>query len=98
MNVLIHAPSSAALARARNNVVNLLKARPDAQVRLVLNGPAVAAALDGDSHDTDALTWLCPNTMASVGREVREPMSVLPAAAILLLVQWQSEGWLYVRA
>ena len=48
MNVLIHAPSSAALARARNNVANLLKVRPDAHVRLVLNGPAVAAALDGD--------------------------------------------------
>lgn len=98
MNVLIHAPTSAALERARNNVLNLRKARPNAQIRLVLNGSAVGAALDGESHDADAVTWLCPNTLARTERVAREPMAVLSEAAIVLLAQWQSEGWSYVRA
>jgi len=98
LKVLIHAPTPGALARARKNAANLLRARPDAEVRLVLNGEAVAAAVAGESDAGDVLTWLCPNTLASTGLAARDPMRALPAAAILMLATLQREGWLYVRA
>jgi len=98
LKILIHAPTPAALARARKNAANLLRARPDAEVRLVLNGEAVAAALEGAPDTSDALTWLCPNTLANTGLAAREPMRPLPAPAILALATLQGEGWAYVRA
>ncbi|EKS72703.1 hypothetical protein BURK_004602 [Burkholderia sp. SJ98] len=98
IKVLIHAPTPEALKRARQNALNLLRARPDAQVRIMLSGPAVSAALESDPHESDPLTWLCPNTLANIGEQVRAPMQVMKEAAILLVARLQQNGWAYVRA
>ena len=37
LNVVLHAPTPDALARARNNAVNLLKDAPQATIRIIVN-------------------------------------------------------------
>ena len=98
LRTVLHAPSSAALARARSNALNLRREAPDAEVRIVLNADAVAAALDTPHPRTDALTWLCPNTLAKSGRSAAAPLQVLPVGAVLALAQMQQQGWVYLRA
>ena len=98
LRTVLHAPSSAALARARSNALNLRREAPDAEVRIVLNADAVAAALDAPHPRTDALTWLCPNTLAKSGRSAAAPLQVLPVGAVLALAQMQQQGWVYLRA
>lgn len=69
LRLIIHAPTASALARARSNAANLLAIRHEAQVEIVINGPAVAAALD-NPHDTDALLRVCGNTLARLERDL----------------------------
>ena len=85
-------------ARARSNALNLGREAPDAEVRIVLNADAVAAALDTPHPRTDPLTWLCPNTLAKSGRSAADPLQVLPVGAVLALAQMQQQGWVYLRA
>ena len=98
LRIVLHAPSSAALARARSNALNLGREAPDAEVRIVLNADAVAAALDTPHPRTDPLTWLCPNTLAKSGRSAADPLQVLPVGAVLALAPMQQQGWVYLRA
>ena len=98
LRTVLHAPSSAALARARSNALNLRREAPDAEVRIVLNADAVAAALDAPHPRTDPLTWLCPNTLAKSGRSATAPLQVLSVGAMLALAQMQQQGWVYLRA
>lgn len=98
LRIVLHAPSAAALARARSNALNLRREAPDAQVRIVLNAEAVAAAMDDPHPLADTLTWLCPNTLAKTGLSASAPLQVLPVGAVLALVQMQQQGWIYVRA
>lgn len=98
LRIVLHAPTPGALARARSNAANLLKASPALQVRIVLNAEAVGAALDAPDALGDPLTLLCPNTLARLGRPAREPLVVLGEGAVLALARMQQEGWSYVRA
>ncbi len=98
LRIVLHAPSSDAFARARSNARNLAREAPDAEVRIVLNADAVAAALDTPHPQTEALTWLCPNTLAKSGRSAAAPLQVLPVGAVLALAQMQQQGWVYLRA
>ena len=98
LRIVLHAPSPAALARARSNALNLGREASGAQVRIVLNAEAVTAALDTPHPQTDSLTWLCPNTLAKSGRSAVPPLQVLPVGAVLALAQWQQQGWIYLRA
>ena len=98
LRIVLHAPSIAALARARSNALNLRREAPDAQVRIVLNAEAVAAALDAPHPQADPLTWLCPNTLAKSGRSASAPLQVLSVGAVLALAQMQQQGWIYLRA
>ncbi|KDC42352.1 hypothetical protein [Bordetella bronchiseptica] len=98
VRVLLHAPTAGALERARSNAANLLKEAPGAQVRIVANAAAAAAALDAPPHPADAHTWLCPNTLARLERPARAPLRALPQAAVLALALLQEEGWRYIRA
>lgn len=95
--VLIHAPSGTSLARARNNAVNILRERPDAQVRIVVNAGGVTAALDAPQPDTDNLLLLCANTLRKTERTAPAAYQTVPSAAIAL-VTLQQEGWIYIRA
>ncbi|MEB0028849.1 hypothetical protein QN375_24285 [Pseudomonas sp. MH9.2] len=98
LHVVLHAPTPDALARARNNAVNLLKDAPQATVRIIVNSKAVAAALDDPNGEMDAITWICPNTLRSLDRDVSAPLRVLAQGAVSELVKMQSEGWFYIRA
>ncbi|VTU13216.1 hypothetical protein SRS16CHR_00456 [Variovorax sp. SRS16] len=98
IRILLHAPTGSALQRARNNAANILKDDPAADVRIVVNAEAVAAALDQPDPAADARTWVCPNTLRRLSREPAASMTVLPHAAALALALLQREGWIYVRA
>lgn len=98
LQILLHAPTQRALARARSNAANLLKETPASQVRIIANADAVSAALDEPDAGADPLTWLCPNTLRKLDREARPPIQVLPSAAALMLARMQREGWIYIRA
>ncbi|MBP2301351.1 DsrE family protein [Azospirillum picis] len=96
LRLVIHAPTPAALERARNNARNLLKARPDAEVRIVVNAGAVAAALDTPDGDTDGLLRVCGNTLGRLGRSAGGLTVV--AAGVLDIAEAQAAGWGYMRA
>lgn len=98
LNVIFHAPTAAALERARNNAANLKREHPEAEVRIIANAEAVASALDRAHPDTDAFTWVCPNTLARSNRDNRPPLQVLNAAAVLELARLQQSGWIYIRS
>lgn len=98
LQILLHAPTPAALARARSNANNLMKHSPAPQVRILLNADAVAAALDTPDAAADPLTLLCPNTLQRIGREARAPFAVLQEGSVLALARMQGEGWRYIRA
>ena len=98
LRIVLHAPSTAALAPARSNALNLGREAPGAEVSIVLNAEAVAAALDAPHPQADLLTWLCPNTLAKIGCSASAPLQVLPVGAVLALAQMQREGWMYLRA
>ena len=98
LKALLHAPTPAALERARNNAANLKREAPGAQVRIVANAQAVAAALDAPHAELDALTWVCSITLARTGRENRPPLHPTPGPAILEIACLQQQGWLYIRA
>jgi intracellular sulfur oxidation DsrE/DsrF family protein len=104
LRIVLHAPTPGALARARSNLGNLRLDRPDAEVRIVVNGPAVEALLDAapgtPQHlDTEALAHalLCPNTLKKLGRDAHAGMRVLPQGGIESLALLQQSGWSYVR-
>lgn len=98
LKMILHAPSSAALERARNNAINLRREAPEVDVRIIVNAQAVAAALDVAHPDLDVLTWVCPNTLAQTNRENRPPLRLLDGAAVLEIARLQRDGWTYIRS
>lgn len=98
LKIVLHAPSATALKRARSNASNIRREAPGAEVRIVANADGVAAVLDQPDTERDPLTWLCPNTLRSLGREAASPLQVLPEGAVLALARLQREGWIYIRA
>lgn len=98
LKVVLHAPTAPALERARNNAMNLRRSEPDADVRIIANAQAVAAALDSEHQELDPFTWVCPNTLARTNRENREPLQVLGSPAVLEIALMQQAGWIYIRA
>ncbi|WP_417276099.1 hypothetical protein [Castellaniella sp.] len=98
LKVILHAPTPAALERARHNAINLRREVPEADVRIIVNAQAVAAALDEAHPELDALTWVCPNTLARIDRESRPPLRLLDRAAVLEIAYLQRDRWTYIRA
>lgn len=96
IRLLIHAPTPGALERARRNLANLLKAAPDAEVELVANAGAVAAALEHPGP-LDAYLRLCRNTLEA-NALTAPPDTVVVPAAVLHIAQRQAQGWAYMRA
>jgi uncharacterized protein len=97
LRILIHAPTAAAVTRARNNAANLLQAAPDAEVRIIVNAEGVAAVLDAPRADTDCLTLVCGNTLKKMQRTAPSPLQTVPVS-IIAIATMQREGWCYVRA
>ncbi|MFJ9450347.1 hypothetical protein [Herbaspirillum sp. NPDC101397] len=96
LRLIIHAPTPGALERGRRNLANLLKQAPTAQVELVINAGAVAAALDTPSP-LDSHLRICRNTLEANLFTAPDGVSVV-AAAVLHIAQRQAEGWAYMRA
>lgn len=95
LRLLIHAPTPAALARARSNARNLLRADPTAEVEIVANAGAVPAALESGELEPPLL--LCGNTLAAQDLTAPQSARIVPAA-VLHIVTRQHEGWAYMRA
>lgn len=96
IRLLIHAPTPASLERARRNAANLKKADPQAEVEIVANAGAVAAAL-AEPHATDEHLLLCQNTLAATGAQASGNARIV-GAAVLHIAQRQADGWAYMRA
>lgn len=97
LRVVLHAPTAAALGRARSNALNLLAAAPDAQCEIVVNAEGVCAALSDPDPRTDALVRLCANTLNRQGLAAPAALAVV-GAAVLHLAERQRDGWQYLRA
>ena len=98
LRIVLHAPTVGALARARRNASNLAQEAPDADVHILVNGEAVAAALDDPDEALDRVTLVCPNSLKRLGRTAAQPLTVLQEPGVLALARMQSEGWQYIRA
>lgn len=98
LRILLHAPSAAALARARSNAANLLKQSDPVQVHIVVNAEAVEAVLDEPNKAADPITLVCPNTLERLGRRAPPPLTVPDQGAVLLIARMQAQGWFYIRA
>lgn len=97
LRLIVHAPTAAALARARRNVINLLAAEASAEVELVANAEAVRAALEQSDPETDGILVLCANSLSRNG--LAPPAGVKTvAAAVQHIARRQAEGWAYFRA
>lgn len=97
LRVVLHAPTAAALKRARSNARNLLRAEPDATVRIIANAEAAAAALTTPDADTDRHLALCLNSLNAQGLEAPAGIATVPAA-VVELARLQADGWAYIRA
>lgn len=98
LQIILHAPTAAAVPRARSNAANLLKQPETVEVRIVVNADAVRAVLDEPNPDADRLTLVCPNTLDRIGRAAPAPLTVLDRGAVLAIARMQAEGWIYIRA
>ena len=96
LRVLLHAPTEEALARARRNARNLRAARPEAEVLIIANAAAVAAAL-ATPDETDALLRLCRNSLTAQGLDNPRGLAEVEAA-VVTLAEYQADGWAYIRA
>lgn len=97
IKLLIHAPTAEALKRAQNNARNLLKLEEDAVVEIVVNGPAVADAIDIKDETVLPLLVLCRNSLNGQQLSAPEGVRVVPAA-VQYLARQQAQGWAYMRA
>lgn len=96
IGLIVHAPTADALHRARRHVLTLRKSRPDAEVRLVVNGPAVEELLDKPDPDTDPFAVCCNATLRELGLKGGNRRTT--PAAVVLIAELQADGWGYVRA
>ncbi|WP_432696590.1 hypothetical protein ACQUQP_18945 [Marinobacterium sp. YM272] len=97
IKLMIHAPTPEALKRAQNNARNLLKLEDDAEVEIVVNGPAAASAVTISDETILPLLVLCRNSLD--GQQLEEPEGVrVVAAAVQYLARQQASGWAYIRA
>ncbi|KAB7623905.1 hypothetical protein [Alkalilimnicola sp. S0819] len=96
LHVLLHAPTPEAFHRAQANARNLLKDEPAARVEIVVNGPALPAALALEAVDLQPLLRLCENSLAKQGLNAPAGLARVPAA-VAYLARRQLEGWAYIR-
>lgn len=97
LQLVIHAPDEASLARARSNARNLLAAAPDARCEIVVNAEAMSAVIERRDPSTDGLVRLCGNTLRNKDLEAPAGLKTVPAA-VLYLAERQAAGWQYIRA
>ena len=97
MQLIIHAPTVAALERARRNLANLLVSEPNAEVELVVNGAAAIEAVRHPNPEIAPYCVVCENTLRTANLEVPNELRTTEAA-IVHIAHRQAEGWSYFRA
>lgn len=97
LRLLIHAPTAAALARARSNARNLLAAAPEAEVEILANAEAAMAALETPDRATDPLLLVCANSLRARNAPLPDHLRRVEAA-VLHAARRQAQGWGYWRA
>ena len=97
LKLVIHAPTAAALTRARRNLRNLLAAEPTAEVELVANAEAARVALAEPDFEADARLLVCQNSLDQAGLTAPAEVATV-GAAIQHIARRQAEGWSYFRA
>lgn len=95
--VILHAPTAGALARARSNLRNLLRADPAAEVRILANAVGAGAAVRERDAETDRFLFLCENSLRAQNLVAPAGIATVPAV-VQALVELQAEGWIYIRA
>ncbi len=109
LKAVLHVSEADRLAHALANAENLRAARPDAEIRLVLNGGAVTA-VQGQNKVTEKLgqalaaglkVQLCRNALKAQGMELDgntlpDGMEVVPAG-VLALAEAQQDGFAYIK-
>lgn len=97
MKLIIHAPTAAALTRAKRNLQNLVKADRSVEIELVINGEAVATEMTNPDDEFRDYLVVCENSLAAAKLDAPANVKKTPAA-ILHILKRQSEGWAYFRA
>ena len=92
------APTASAAMRARKNAANLSKQSTPVEVRIVVNAEAVEAVLDTPDAGADRITFVCPHTLARIGRYAPQPLAVLEESAVLAIARALADGWHYIRS
>ncbi|MFT2098905.1 hypothetical protein ACMUMQ_11160 [Marinomonas sp. 2405UD66-6] len=95
--LLIHAPTVDALKRAQNNARNLLKLESDAQVEIVVNGPAAALAVTLNDEDILSRLVICRNSLQAQSLSAQDNVKQVDAA-VQYIAHQQMKGWPYMRA
>ena len=98
--IVLHAPGTQALVRARGNFKNLKAANPELEVWIVVNAQAVQAVLEQPDDMGPALAHvlLCPNTLRNAGISAPDNIQVLPMGAVEAIARMQQDGWVYIRS
>ena len=97
MKVVIHAPTSNALRRARVDALSLTDANPDGTVRILANGDGVSLVADEPHPETDHLLIVCEMSLARRDLNVLPPIETTPIGSYML-GRLQKKGWIYMRA
>ena len=97
IRILFHAPTAAALERARRSAVNVGEAHPQAEILIVVNAEGAETALVRHDDATDPLIVICEATLRRSGLRAPPGRRTTPLSTIFM-VERQAEGWTYVRA
>lgn len=107
LKVVLHVSDCATLAHALANAGNLQAARPDTQIRLLLNGPAVTAVQGQNSMTARLGQLMAAGVTVQLCRHALRAQQIdeasLPAglevvpAGIVALAEAQAAGWAYIK-
>ncbi|HEX6145110.1 MAG TPA: hypothetical protein VFZ01_20520 [Geminicoccaceae bacterium] len=97
LRILFHAPTAAALQRARRSALNVLDAEPAAEIEIVVNAEGAETALVRRDEATDHLIVVCEATLRRSGLTPLAAHRTVPLSTVFM-ARRQAEGWTYIRA
>lgn len=97
LRIILHAPTAAALGRARRSAVNVLGRHPDAEILIVVNAEGAETAVLRPDEPTDRLTVVCEEPLKRTGLQARPGQRTTPLSTVFM-AERQAEGFAYIRA
>ena len=97
LRILLHAPTAAALGRARRSAQNVLGAHPEADVLIVVNAEGAESAVLKPDEATDRLTVVCEVPLQRTGLQAAPGQRTTPLSTVFI-AERQAEGFAYIRA